>query len=423
MAKLTTRTLLNESPASGDLFHVVDVSDSTDSADGTSKRVTYSNLVPDASATVKGKVELATDAETITGTDTARAITPANYKNAFDETLPSVTNAASSKSTPVDADEIPLVDSAASNVLKKLTWSNLKATLLTYLNSIVLKHSGPQGFANNYKISVTDTGSGLTVALKTLAGTDPSASDPVYIRIGDTVRTVSAALSVTAADGTNWCNSGGTELATQEADYFVYLGYNATDGVVLGFSRYADAKQYSEFSATSTNQKYCRISTITNAASTDYYQVIGRFAATLSAGAGYTWSVPTYTAINLIQRPIYQSRWLTWVPAWTGYSAAPSVVCKYRVEGGRCWLDMRLIGTGTSNATSNKFSVPFTQAMPTEARVCVGWGVNNGSNLSNVPRLEFDGSADFNFQLDGAGNPWTSSGAKYVGVIGFSYEI
>ncbi len=37
--------------------------------------------------------------------------------------------AASSKSTPIDADKIPLVDSAASNVLKYLTWANLKATL------------------------------------------------------------------------------------------------------------------------------------------------------------------------------------------------------------------------------------------------------------------------------------------------------
>lgn len=46
------------------------------------------------------------------------------------------THAATSKATPVDADELPLVDSAASNVLKKLTWANLKATLLTYLNGV-----------------------------------------------------------------------------------------------------------------------------------------------------------------------------------------------------------------------------------------------------------------------------------------------
>lgn len=39
------------------------------------------------------------------------------------------THAAAGKATPVDADEIPLVDSAASWALKKLTWANLKATL------------------------------------------------------------------------------------------------------------------------------------------------------------------------------------------------------------------------------------------------------------------------------------------------------
>jgi hypothetical protein len=36
---------------------------------------------------------------------------------------------ANDKATPVDADYLPLYDSAASNVLKKLTWANLKTTL------------------------------------------------------------------------------------------------------------------------------------------------------------------------------------------------------------------------------------------------------------------------------------------------------
>lgn len=43
---------------------------------------------------------------------------------------------ASSKATPVDADELGLIDSAASNVLKKLTWANTKATLKTYFDTI-----------------------------------------------------------------------------------------------------------------------------------------------------------------------------------------------------------------------------------------------------------------------------------------------
>lgn len=46
------------------------------------------------------------------------------------------THAASSKGTPVDADELPLIDSAASNTLKKLTWANLKATIKSYYDSV-----------------------------------------------------------------------------------------------------------------------------------------------------------------------------------------------------------------------------------------------------------------------------------------------
>lgn len=45
------------------------------------------------------------------------------------------THAASSKSTPVDADELPLIDSASSNVLAKLTWANLKAAIKSYYDS------------------------------------------------------------------------------------------------------------------------------------------------------------------------------------------------------------------------------------------------------------------------------------------------
>lgn len=45
MGILTTKTELAEQPATGDLLHIVDISDTTDDATGTSKKVTRDNLI------------------------------------------------------------------------------------------------------------------------------------------------------------------------------------------------------------------------------------------------------------------------------------------------------------------------------------------------------------------------------------------
>jgi len=45
-------------------------------------------------------------------------------------------NGAAAKTTPVDADTVALSDSGASGALKKLTWTNLKATLKSYFDAI-----------------------------------------------------------------------------------------------------------------------------------------------------------------------------------------------------------------------------------------------------------------------------------------------
>ena len=210
----------------------------------------------------------------------------------------------------------------------------------------------------NGKISPTVTSNNLTVALKTLSGTYPSASDPVKFNINGTIRTVTSALSVTCNAATNWMNLGAAEHATNENDIFAYIGYNATDGVVLGISRIPCAGQYSNFSTTSTDETYARISTITTAASTDPYFVIGRFAATLSAGAGYTWTVPTYTPSNLIQHPVYETRWLVCDPVITGNS--PLVVdsyavntCLYKLDSTSCIYLARVDTIDTSGTADN----------------------------------------------------------------------
>ena len=182
--------------------------------------------------------------------------------------------------------------------------------------------------------------------------------------IGGVLRSITSALSKTLNAGANSFNAGSAELATKEIDYFAYLGYNATDGVVLGFSRIPFATLYSDFSATATNEKFASISTITNAAAGDNYVNIGRFAATLSAGAGYTWTVPTFTAINLIQRPIFETRLLTYAPTITSQGGTPtttSAVSKYKIIGSTCLISESITITNKGTATGTvKVTVPIS---------------------------------------------------------------
>ena len=69
-------------------------------------------------------------------------------------------HAAASKSTPVDADEMPLLDSAASYGLKKLTWANIKATIKAYTDTLYMALVAP-GTSGNV---LTSNGSAWTSA-------------------------------------------------------------------------------------------------------------------------------------------------------------------------------------------------------------------------------------------------------------------
>ena len=294
-------------------------------------------------------------------------------------------------SVPVKASGAELItgtDDAKFATSKALADAGFGASILS-----VTKYA-PRGFLINGKIVPSVASNHLTVAIKGLDGNDPSASNPVYIRIGDTVRTITSALSVTKNAGTNWCNSGSSELATREVDYFVYLGYNATDGVVIGFSRIPFANRYDGFSNTSTNPKYCAISTISNATAADSYENIGRFVAILSAGAGYTWSVPTFTTDNLIQKPIYETRSLQYLPTYTGFSSPPTNTINYKIIGNRIYLD-RDYTPGTSNATDFTASIIFVATVSLSYVSAIGMR-DNGSDVAgnwNVSTLLTFGKA------------------------------
>lgn len=112
------------------------------------------------------------------------------------------THAATSKSTPVDADELPLVDSAASNALKRLTWANLKAALL----------SG--GIGNGTVTSV-------------------SASVPTGLSVSGSPITTSGTLAVTWTAGYQaYTSTEATKLSGIAAGAQVNLAVGTTSGTV-----------------------------------------------------------------------------------------------------------------------------------------------------------------------------------------------
>lgn len=84
------------------------------------------------------------------GTIASWTVTVAGIQGLDSSDIAIVINAATAKTIPIDADLFGIVDSAASNVLKKLSWSNLKATF----------GAGNNTFSGNNTHSGTETFSG-----------------------------------------------------------------------------------------------------------------------------------------------------------------------------------------------------------------------------------------------------------------------
>jgi hypothetical protein len=112
----------------------------TSSGTNTGDQTSVSGNAGTATALATGR---AIDGQTFDGTAAITVIAPG-------------THAATGKTTPVDADEIPLVDSAASNVLKKLTWANLKATIKAYTDTLYPSGSGTSTGTNTGDQTISD---------------------------------------------------------------------------------------------------------------------------------------------------------------------------------------------------------------------------------------------------------------------------
>lgn len=158
-------------------------------------------------------------------------------------------HSATSKTTPVDADEIGLVDSAASYVLKKLTWANLKATAKTYFNEFYRANMNIL-INGDMRIDQRNAGASQTI-------------------------TAAAALAYTVDRWHAWCtgaNVTGQRVAGSGSTPYRYQFTGAASVTAIGFAQRIEAANTSGFAGqTATISVDLANSLLTSITWTAYY--------------------------------------------------------------------------------------------------------------------------------------------------------
>ena len=233
-----------------------------------------------------------------------------------------------------------------------------------------------------YSISRTVASNNLTITVLNYAGSTPTATAPIKYKDANwVIRTISSALSVTFNAWTKYLNAGSAELATKEIDYFVMLQWNTTTSAtnLLG-TRFPSARTMADITNSNTNEKWAM--GIINYNSTDWVINIGRFNATLSAGAGYTWSIPATSIIKNFF--IYETEWKDCVPTiaynWTSPSGTEIRWMKYKIVWTSCFIsyhqEWTVAGVGNSIVTA---TLPISE----KTTFLTDW-LNWGLNIANV---------------------------------------
>jgi hypothetical protein len=283
-----------------------------------------------------------------------------------------------------------------------------------------------QGLINGY-IRATVASNNLTVAISTSPTSlvAPTATNPVGIWIGNNLRWITAALSLTANAGTNWFNAGSSELATREIDYFVYIGYKTSANTLhLGWMRLPYARVKEDFlSSGNTNEK--RGVGVDQIDAGNPVVNIGRFAATLSASPSFNWSVPAFTNANLIQEPVYETRWLDYLPTYSTdgagtYTSVTTAQAKYRLMAEKA-IEIIVFARGTTNSVNKvRASLPFgfnlnggTGSFPNQFLRFAAMYADGGTESPGVAQIANTAPAVIEWR-----NAWTSGANRDIGFNG-----
>jgi hypothetical protein len=168
---------------------------------------------------------------------------PLQKKVTLSNALAKPINTATGKTTPVDADVIGISDSAASSVLKKLTWANIKATLKTYLDTLyagkgsntdITGTTALTSISNAADITIESTGAGVNINLHNDAGDDFAVDTDKLVVEGDTGNVGIGTASPATELEVNGIITGSTASLTPVTDSAANFAANFTGANLYG---------------------------------------------------------------------------------------------------------------------------------------------------------------------------------------------
>lgn len=280
---------------------------------------------------------------------------------------------------------------------------------------VISRSAMPEGQLTNGQIVASVASSNLTVAIKTLQGNNPSSADPVYVRIGNTVRSLKQALSLTLNAGTNWFGKGSSYFGANESDFFVYLVWNTNQAAIqLAISSDPSMRVYSDFSTTNTAWNYFAGSAGLAPTSTDTVENIGRFNAILGVVSSFLWSIPA--TVVIVNRPTYETRVFSFTNTGT---AGGTFYYRQRGAEKRVWGVTNTFTITASGDASNQLIIisPFFSAVQSAAATTYGNG--NGAYdtwVNSVIRNMATNAATIGMHNFGSGTSGNMS--TYIEIIG-----
>lgn len=412
MANLPLSSLpgLGVAPASGDLFYVVDVSDTSESPQGTSKKIQYDiltagSITADSVATLTNK--------TINGNSNTLTVLAATQLSGITPVANGGTGLATLTSGSVlvgnGTSAVTLVATTGSSSFVRansptLVTPVLGAATATSINGLTVDTTtGTFDLTNGKTLAVTNT--------LTLSGTDGTImtfpnSTQTIAGLSSTQTMSNKTLSSPVVEGivTGWVNA---------TDTWTYA--SATTFTIASVDRTTTFTPGTRIKLTQTSVKYFVV--VSSSFSTNT-------TVTVTGGTDYTLANAAITspAYSYEANPQGYPGVFNYTTVWTGFSADPTSANRFSVIGRTCFVNIYSSVVGVSNSTGLTFTLPIASAYNLSG-IPMGATHNNSTSLTTLGVVNLSATSTTATAYPGPDQGgWTNSNNKSLQAA-FNYPI